>query len=374
MKRIAIWGTSAVGEKVYKYLDGQKDISLVVVDKNEEKIGSKWHGLYVISPMTLYQMVKNKEIDAVIFAFLNAYQKEAAALFRDCDGIEGYVIPSHVQYFFEEFDENSFVKIDLSKPRIKQFDVNLVDHCNMKCKGCLRFSNLVEKPVYADFNKMIQDWERMKDLFWGVQRLKLMGGEPMLSPELRRYIVEARRIFPDADIMVTTNALLINDNCKELFQTMKENYVFFDISLYQPMEKKEEQLKEILEKNGVWYVFNYTKGDFYKVMSKTPSYDMVQAYEKCAAKDCHHLREGKLSVCSRPQYISFMNERYHTNIPENVGVWDIYDLKIDAWELDQKLSSPFEDCKYCAPPVSYKWGRADSSNAKMSDWFVDEEE
>ncbi len=373
MKRFAIWGTGAVGEKVYHLLEKQSEVQVVCFADRDSRKQKEKFGLRVLSPEKLVDLAENKEVDAVVLAFQNVYFKESSALFRYCQNLEGYVVPRYVQTFFDTYDtmEACLVKTDFSKPRIKQFDVNLVDHCNMKCKGCLRLSNLVDKPFYADFKRMIKDWERMKELFWGVERLKLMGGEPMLSPDLCAYIKEARRIFPDADIMVTTNALLINENCKELFQTMKENYVFFDVSLYVPMEGQIDKVEAILQKEGVWYFINHTKGNFYKVMSASPDYDIDEAYEKCTAKNCHHLREGKLSVCSRPQYAHIMNERYGTQIPTQDGGWDIYSLDMDAWALDAKLSRGFEACKYCSPPVEFKWARADEKTAKMDDWFVE---
>lgn len=373
MKRVAIWGTAECGQRVYDMLKRQPEMEVIVfADRDIQKQGDQLYDIEIIAPEKVLSLVKGGKIEVVIFAFKNFFVKDAAAMFKDCE-IEAYMVPRHIQTFFEEYTsiEECLISIDLSKPRIKQFDVNLVDHCNMKCKGCLRYSNLVEKPFFADFDKMIEDWKRIKELFWGVERLKLMGGEPMLSPDLCRYIECAREIFPDADIMVTTNALLINENCTELFQVMKENYCFFDISLYDPMRERIGKVEEILQKNGVWYVVNDSKGDFYKVLSKEPKYDMNEAYEKCTAKNCHHLREGKLSVCSRPQYAYIMNEMYHTNIPGDDGVWDIYHLDMDAWELDEKLSRGFEACKYCAPPVAYEWGRATVDNAQMSDWFVD---
>lgn len=373
MKKVAIWGTGVCGRKVYDMLKSVPEMEVVIfADRDIEKQKQLLYGIEIIAPEEVLLLVKKGDIDAIIFAFGNRFYKDATALFKDYD-IEAYIIPRHVQTFFEEYTSVSecLVQIDLSKPRIKQFDVNLVDHCNMKCKGCLRYSNLVEKPFFADFDKMIADWKRMKELFWGVERLKLMGGEPLLSPDLCQYIKCAREIFPDADIMVTTNALLINEKCMELFQVMKENFCFFDISLYEPMSERIAEVEKLLQKNGVWYVVNDSKGDFYKVLSKEAKYDMDEAYEKCTAKNCHHLREGKLSVCSRPQYAYIMNNLYHTNIPESDGVWDIYHLDIDAWELDGKLSRGFEACKYCAPPVAYEWGRATQENAQMSDWFVD---
>lgn len=371
-ERVVIWGTLECGEKVIQLLKKQENREIVlVVDKSESRQGQYISEYKIEKPEKLFEYIDSKKIDAVIFAFKNKFFKEVTALFKDYEGIKGYIVPRYIQEFQDEYDEKSLVEIDLSKPRLKQFDVNLVDHCNMKCKGCLRFSNLVTQPVYADFDNMIADWKRIKELFWGVERIKLMGGEPMLSPDLCKYIELSRKIFPDADIMVTTNALLINDKCTLLFEEMKKNHVFFDISLYEPMEKQIDRVEDVLKKNGVWYTINHTKGDFYKVLCREPRYDMDIMYENCTAKNCHHLREGKISVCSRPQYIHIMNDLYHTNLPSDCGVWNIYDLKMDAWELDQCLSRSFEACKYCAPPEVFEWGRADEKKAQMSDWFVD---
>lgn len=374
-KRFAIWGTGIVGKKAYRLLKEQENVQIVsFADKDKEKRNREVLGLPVKSPEELLEAVNNNEVDAVVLAFQNEFFKEASAIFRHCrEEFELYVIPRYVQTFFDRYESMQYclIMVDHTKPRIKQFDVNLVDHCNMKCKGCLRLSNLVKEPFYADFDRMINDWKRMKELFWGVERLKLMGGEPMLSPELCEYISYARKIFPDADIMVTTNALLINENCKELFKVMRENFVFFDISLYAPMDERIAYVEDLLQSESVWHAINHSKGNFYKVMSSKPDYDMDEAYENCTAKNCHHLREGKLSVCSRPQYVHIMNERFGTDIPTWDGVWDIYNLKMDAWELDAKLSKGFEACKYCAPPVEFKWQRADDKTAQKDDWFVD---
>ncbi len=374
MTKYAIWGCKECGEKVYELLKRDTENEIVFfVDSDKEKQKTGFKGKQVLSPQAAVEEAENKKIDAIVFAFVNFHQRMMTRFFKGLDGLRAYVVPTHVQKFMERYEtiEKCLVEIDLNKPRMKQFDVNLVDHCNMKCKGCLRFSNLVTEPKYADYTQMVCDWKRIKELFWGVERIKLMGGEPMLSPDLCKYVETAREIFPDADIMITTNALLINESCDELFDTMKKNHCFFDISLYEPMSKRINEVEDLLIKKGVWYVINDSKGDFYKVMSKTPDYDADKMYEMCMAKHCHHLREGKISVCSRPQYAHIVNERYGTCIPTDSGVWDIYNLDIDAWELDDRLSSSFEACKYCAPPVSYTWARADIKTAKYEDWFVE---
>ena len=99
----------------------------------------------------MFDMLNNNEADSVIFAFGTEFFKDATAMLKAYGHIKGYIIPRWMLYFEKNFKWEQLVEIDLSKPRLKQFDVNLVDHCNMKCKGCLRFSNLVDEPVYADY-------------------------------------------------------------------------------------------------------------------------------------------------------------------------------------------------------------------------------
>lgn len=370
MKRFVIRGINELGERVYDYLRSQGYEVVAASDNDPVLIGRKWHDVVVYSPNQILEIAKDKGFDGIVFALRNKWIKEITDSFKNQEWLDGYMIPTYCAKFHDRLERECFYKIDFSRPRLKQFDVNIVDHCNMKCKGCLRYSNLVDEPAYADFDGMIRDWKQIKRLFWGVERVKLMGGEPMLNPNLCDFIREARSAFPDADVMVTTNALLINENCHKLFETMKENNVFFDISLYQPLEKKIDRIKDILDSNGVWYEINSTKGNFYKIRSAEPRYNPEEMYEACQAKNCHHLREGKISVCSAPQYAHYMNERYGTKMPTNAGVYDIYDSGIDSWELDDRLSHSFENCRYCAPPVEFKWERADSKTAKMSDWFV----
>ncbi len=370
MSKFAIRGLNDLGEKVFDYLTRKGHEIVAVSDANPQMIGGKWHGLNVVSPEELLQMAESKEYDSIFFALRNRWIKDVVESFKGREHLNGFMIPTHRSKFSERLEDDSFVRVDFTRPRLKQFDVNVVDHCNMKCKGCLRYSNLVDEPFFADYDRMIKDWERISELFWGVERVKIMGGEPMLSPDLCDYVCEARRLFPDADIMVTTNALLINDSCQRLYQTMIENGVFFDVSLYKPVEDNIERLLEVLDRSGVWYELNYSKGNFYKIRSATPDYDPDEMYESCQAKNCHHLREGKLSVCSAPQYAHYMNERFGVNMPTEDGVFDIYD-DVDPWELDSKLSRSFESCRYCAPPVEFKWDRADSKTAQMSDWFVE---
>ena len=88
------------------------------------------------------------------------------------------------------------------KPELSYLELHLTDHCNLNCKGCGHFSPLAS-PHYADFQQYEEDLRRLRQLFRNIRRIRLMGGEPLLRPEVLRKGME---IFKENTI--TTNGTL----------------------------------------------------------------------------------------------------------------------------------------------------------------------
>lgn len=81
------------------------------------------------------------------------------------------------------------------------FEVSLTEHCNLNCVGCSHFSPLAE-PAFADFDEVSRDSQRMAQLLNGkVRYIHLLGGEPLLHPDLIRFFGMARGCFPKGEIM-----------------------------------------------------------------------------------------------------------------------------------------------------------------------------
>ena len=82
-----------------------------------------------------------------------------------------------------------FLGVSLKKPlESLQFEVHLVEHCNLNCAGCDNFSSLAN-PKFLSANEFESDLVRLKDLFGdNCQRIYLMGGEPLLHPELVKFL------------------------------------------------------------------------------------------------------------------------------------------------------------------------------------------
>ena len=96
------------------------------------------------------------------------------------------------------------------KPR-KQIviGVHLVEHCNLKCKGCDNFSPLANEE-YVDVKQYKADFERMAELFGdNAERIDLYGGEPLLHPQIIELIRITRDSFPQSPITILTNGILL---------------------------------------------------------------------------------------------------------------------------------------------------------------------
>lgn len=62
-------------------------------------------------------------------------------------------------------------------PELMQLEVHLADHCNLNCKGCSHFSNLVSSAKFADFNQFRKDILQLTHYFSQIHTFFLLGGE-----------------------------------------------------------------------------------------------------------------------------------------------------------------------------------------------------
>jgi molybdenum cofactor biosynthesis enzyme MoaA len=68
-------------------------------------------------------------------------------------------------------------------------ETHLVDHCNLNCKGCSHFASLVPGEVFTDIEIFKRDIARLSQIFIDVYEIRLMGGEPLLHPDIDTFTV-----------------------------------------------------------------------------------------------------------------------------------------------------------------------------------------
>ena len=78
--------------------------------------------------------------------------------------------------------------------------------CNLTCRGCNRFNNYNFKghQRWTEHAEAYEAWSKRLDL----PRICIIGGEPTLNPDLESWVMNIRRLWPDAiDIFVGTTGL-----------------------------------------------------------------------------------------------------------------------------------------------------------------------
>lgn len=243
-------------------------------------------------------------------------------------------------------------------------EVHAADHCNLNCKGCMHFSSLVRENVLPNFKELIQDIKQLKKIINHIDIIRILGGEPLLNPELEQYIILLRKTYPFANVNIVTNGALIEKMPSLLCDVIRKNKVHVHVSLYPPLKKRKDSIEQFLRDNEIIYQISECIETFTSTYQLQPFVDKKYAKEHCEIF-CNNLRDGKISCCPNIIYTHYFNERFGTKLPTKDGMIDIYEIKT-ARELHESLSKPRELCSYCDRTLNFDWS---ITKEQQSEWL-----
>lgn len=249
---------------------------------------------------------------------------------------------------------------------LPQVEMHVVDCCNLNCRGCTHFSPIFSNRI-PDINDRLRDVEKLKTLFSHIAVFNILGGEPLLNPQLNQYICKIRDILPQTHIVLVTNGLLIPRIEEELLACIRDNHVLVSISEYEPTHKIINQITERLQECGITY--RLRPFDRKQKFNKPLSLSDNSIYKlKCISDGCVNLYEGKISRCPTLMYINQFNKVFHTDLPDE-GIIDLYSVR-DGNELLNMLQQKVPLCRHCIEN-EMPWGRCNKDKC-ISDFAVDD--
>lgn len=235
------------------------------------------------------------------------------------------------------------------KPHLETLTVQLVDHCNLNCSGCSHFSPLADN-LFANIEQFERDMKQLSHLVVNIKRVLLLGGEPLLHPEVSKFLDSTKTSFPKSKIYLVTNGILLPNEPEEFWESCRRNSVSINLTLYPPLFGKELDLVQLAKSEGV--ILNVTKiSTFRATINSKGDSEFTKSYRRCHKWRYYPiLKEGKVYPCARPAYVHYFNKAFCTNIP-NTGFVSLYDPNINGWKVLSCTQKSSETCRYC----TYGW-------------------
>lgn len=251
------------------------------------------------------------------------------------------------------------------------YEVQLVEHCNLNCKCCSHFSPICDEE-FLDIEEYRRDCKRLSELFNSQANfIRLMGGEPLLHPKIEKIIEITRENFPDCIIDLDTNGILVMSMKKEFWESMRKTNVNLSITRYPIKLNYEKIMKKCNEENVRFRFFDEQKSrEFTKLPldlegRQQPESNFIKCY---LANSCHTLKHGKMYTCSTVPHVDHFNKYFNCNlkINESDGI-DIY--KVDSGkEILEFLAKPISFCKYCKVEKRIYGNKWQKSKKEVNEW------
>ena len=162
-------------------------------------------------------------------------------------------------------------------------EFNITNVCNLNCPDCVTYNNFAFRghsrwSVWAD---IYEQWSQLLDL----DRLAIVGGEPMLNPDFETWARSLRRLWPQAQIQILTNGTQLH-KYPDLRQLLQDCKITLKISAHGHANRSKVlfQLSKILSSNAS---VSYDIND-YELQSWQNSYNRIRDPIWPA---CNHPRE-----------------------------------------------------------------------------------
>jgi organic radical activating enzyme len=247
------------------------------------------------------------------------------------------------------------VETSLERIRVEAFELHVTEHCNLRCTHCCNMSpylsekTLAPSAIAATLAKMASVLHA--DVF------KIMGGEPLLHPEITEVLHTVRRSGVGDVVRLFTNGLLLTTMDDHFWRALDQ----LTISTYSSAPVRPEHLAIIEEKAQQFdVVLNIKPVDaFSQVMHAERRDDVAavqQTYNQCWLRHrCLVVRDERFYICTRAAYLADMHNRLALMAPfpnpatlRNEDSVDIHDPDLSDRVLSLlNREVPLHACRFC---------------------------
>ena len=241
-----------------------------------------------------------------------------------------------------------------ARPRL---DVQVCDHCNLRCAGCMHFAPLAPER-YLDLGEYERDLRclaAVEGISGFFEAVVLMGGEPLLHPSIAKIVRLTRCVLPEERIQLGTNGLLLGSMGDAFWDAVVDCDVEIVISAY-PIRVDYAALFALVSGHGIRasYAGDFTRTgrgkDAFVRLALDPEgrCDPVSSFVGCPLGGCTmQIARGALWPCQVAAHHGFFTRRFGYAMHDDEG--DSLSLAsiASADDIENFRRSPHPMCRHC---------------------------
>lgn len=240
------------------------------------------------------------------------------------------------------------------------FDFYITSYCTLNCKLCMTGMPFIKNRRHVPVEEINDHLTRIFNIWDNAMRLNLLGGEPLMHPDVYEVTKTALRYRDHIqEFRITTNGTIVpEDRLLELISACGRSFSFV-ISNYGTLSKKFSSLMERLEFYKIPYRVDTYAGDNqyfggwvylgdYQYIGYSEE-ELCRNYFDCVARKDKFLvvYEGKVFQCAYPyRFYALKNI-----LPEKDEYIDLYDDSLTIMEkrkiANVFFTKPMKSCQYC---------------------------
>ena len=239
----------------------------------------------------------------------------------------------------------------------------ITNRCTLNCKMCLCSIPYIENPRHTPKEELFKHFERAFPLYDSIGRVEIIGGEPMMHPDIAEIIEELLKYREKfSKIRITTNATIIpGQKLIDVVHKAQSLGLEFDFLLdnYGALSCNLEKIKALLEENQIDYRVDQYVGDNQRgngwlcygdfTLREESSDELWDKFNHCLCPklDFHDTHEGKIYSCVYAM-TGVVLGKFTLNDDEYVDLMDESKTIEEKREIIQTfLTHPTVACRYC---------------------------
>ena len=261
------------------------------------------------------------------------------------------------------------------KRKVEYIEFYITNVCNLTCENCNRFNNYSFKgwQKWDDYYPIYKQWAEQLDF----TKIVIMGGEPLLNPDILRWASVLRKLWPHSGIEILSNGFRINKT-PGLYECLQYNFILLGVTIHNTdtQDILDNEVNKFL-KGKITSENDFILRDINDVkISKVVNdefttsavikqgknkftlhqTDPAVAFDHCTfAKNlCLHMIKGKLHKCGPVALFPEFDLQHNLELsPEDKQLVHSYTpLTVDDYVLRgndffESLDKPIPQCKFC---------------------------